>query len=285
VCTGEAFSCELANDGTVYCWGTDGNDELGNNLSPGNKSAATLVQGTTGVTAITCGQSHVCVLTGGTVQCWGSNVSGELGLSTATATKYGVAVKVPGLTGPIAIAAGEYFTCALSSDGTVHCWGNNDYGELGDNSGYSHNIPWSVTGLTNATAIAAGFHHACAILSDSTVECWGQLGPGGNTPTPAAVSGLTGVTAIAAGGDTCALTAGGTPVCWGANVAGDLGDWSMTASYVPVPVTGLTGVTSIAAAGSSFCAVEASGAIACWGSDDEGQISNGATTPVVVSGL
>ena len=66
-------------------------------------------------------------------------------------------VAVSGLSNVVAIAAGYCHTCALRGDGTARCWGNNDYGQLGDNSTDDRLTPVAVSGLSNAVAIAAGW--------------------------------------------------------------------------------------------------------------------------------
>lgn len=131
------------------------------------------------------------------------------------------------------------------------------------------------------------------------MKCWGnnedgQIGDGSTTNrlTPVDVLGLTsGVTAIAVGGShSCALTAGGSVLCWGGNDHGSLGNNSQVPSPVPVAVAGLTsGVTAIAAGFFHTCAVLAGGSLKCWGNGTNGEVGdNGWTdrlTPVNVVGL
>lgn len=110
-----------------------------------------------------------------------------------------------------AIATGVGHTCELMSDGTVQCWGDNSYGELGLGvSGGTHTTPATVQGLGQAaTAISGSSTLMCAILADQTVKCWG----GGYGPTPQAISGVTGAVSISASGASwthaCALLSTG----------------------------------------------------------------------------
>jgi alpha-tubulin suppressor-like RCC1 family protein len=131
----------------------------------------------------------------------------------------------------ISVAAGQFHTCGLTSDGRVKCWGGNSYGELGDGKilPYGENTPVDVLGLgSRIKAITAGSAHTCALNVGGGVKCWGnngggQLGNGTITempyaqPEPVDVLGLTsGVSAIAAGySHTCALTIDGGVKCWG----------------------------------------------------------------------
>lgn len=201
------------------------------------------------------------------------------------------------------MAAGGYaHSCARLTDGTVRCWGFNFYGELGDGTLTTRSNPVAVSGLSGVAEVAAGHRHTCARLTDGTVRCWGrnntgQLGDGTTgfgSPTPVAVSGLSGVAELAAGGSdsgshTCARLTDGTVRCWGDNTSGQLGDGTTTNRSTPVAVSGLSGVTHIAAGGAHTCARLTDGTVRCWGWNFRGQLGDGTTTnrstPVAVSGL
>jgi alpha-tubulin suppressor-like RCC1 family protein len=212
-----------------------------------------------------------------------------------------------------AISAGENHTCALISNGTVKCWGDNSWGQLGignDNGpdtcvfGGCATTAVEVPGLHGVIAIASGYSHTCAVLASGSVECWGrnsfgELGSGPighetctlNVPcstTPVAVSGLTSAKSLAAGQiHTCALLNAGTVECWGDNSVGDLGLGMATGpetcdedpcSTTPVAVPGLKDVAAISAWNIDTCAVLSSGSALCWGFNTNGELGVGTST-------
>jgi alpha-tubulin suppressor-like RCC1 family protein len=220
--------------------------------------------------------------------------------------------------GMVAISAGFYHTCGLTTAGGVKCWGGNGYGQLGngtttgpDCGGGCYATPVDVVGLASGVAaISAGFAHTCALTTVGGVKCWGEnyegeLGNGTTTttgcyciPTPADVSGLTsGVAAISNGGSahTCAVTTAGGAKCWGLNTNGQLGNGTTTHSATPVDVMGLSsGVAAISSGGAHTCALTTAGGVKCWGYNYDGDLGNGTittnycscvSTPVDVVGL
>jgi alpha-tubulin suppressor-like RCC1 family protein len=297
IAAGGGHACALMSDGTVDCWQAYGSPEP--------------VSGLSGVTAITAGAGYgvdsTCAVTsGGAVECWGDNQYGQLGDGTTTPSATPVAVS--GLSSGVgAVAVGGGQTCALASAGGVECWGDNQYGQLGNGTTTNSSTPVPVSGLSSRTAIAAGGDDSCAVTSGAAT-CWGdnssgQLGNGTITDssTPVVVSGLgSGVKAIAVGDQgvpvgesgpfACALTTGGAVVCWGNGYYGDLGDGSINNSGTPVPVVGLSGVTAIAAGFDFACALTSGGGVECWGLGYYGELGGGAfnfgfgsDTPVPVS--
>jgi alpha-tubulin suppressor-like RCC1 family protein len=116
----------------------------------------------------------------------GLQLDGQLGNGTTTtpSTPQSTPVTVTGLTGASALALGDVHTCALSTDGTVRCWGGNTSGALGDGLMADASTPQLVSIPGKAVSIAAGPSSACAVLSNGAVVCWGA-GPEIGSPVDA----------------------------------------------------------------------------------------------------
>jgi hypothetical protein len=155
-----------------------------------------------------------------------------------------------------------------------------------------------VSGLSGVTNVAAGAYHSLAVKTNGTVWAWGynysgQLGD--NTTVqrkaPVQVSGLSDVTHVAAGvSHSLALKTNGTVWAWGENWECQLGDGTRGPNRLtPVQVSGLSGVTNVAAGAYHSLAVKTNGTVWAWGYNGYGQLGNNTTastsTPVQVSGL
>jgi alpha-tubulin suppressor-like RCC1 family protein len=157
------------------------------------------VSGLTDATEVVTGISHTCALRAtGEVVCWGADNYAQLGNGPSD-TSTSVPTPVSGITNATGLDAGLISTCARLATGQVTCWGDNEYGELGDGS--DHNArptPVLVSGLTDATAVTVGWQHTCARRTSGALACWGagangELGNGANptlSNTPVAVTGF-----------------------------------------------------------------------------------------------
>ena len=301
---GKSHNCAIKLDGSVFCWGGDWLGQLGNNSTENSEIPVGVVDMSylNNVSHISGGDSYTCSLkSDGTVFCWGWNVFGQLGNNSTTDSQIPVQVVDAGgsghLTGVSQVASGGYHTCALKSDGTVFCWGDNVFGALGNNSTTNSSAPVQVQGLTDASQIVAGLYHTCAIKTDGSVYCWGDNGGGqlGNDSTdesliPVQVLGvggsgyLTGASQLATGlAHTCALKSNGTVFCWGGNNHYQLGDNSDVDMHTPVQVVGaggsgvLGGVSQIEAEWTHTCVTISNGTVFCWGGNDQGELGINST--------
>jgi alpha-tubulin suppressor-like RCC1 family protein len=147
ISAGEYQTCALTTAGAVLCWGGNEFGALGNN-DLGDSAVPVAVSGlASGVEAIATGFHHTCAVThGGAAKCWGLNADGQLGDDSTVESL--VPVDVAGLASSArAISAGEYHTCALTTPGSVECWGNGSFDQLGTNSTHGSLVPVDVTGL------------------------------------------------------------------------------------------------------------------------------------------
>ncbi|MBI0071407.1 InlB B-repeat-containing protein [Bifidobacterium apousia] len=191
----------------------------------------------------------------GHVYAWGNQASGGLGNSkdSGTATTPVRITENDAIRGKIfiAVSAGDAYSMALASDGTVYTWGSNGKGQLGNGTtgNYSTEPVKAQTGNAKITAISAGRAYAMALASDGTVYTWGnngkgQLGngssDGGSHPSPTKVTALSNITAISAGFTTgTALDSQGHAWAWGENSKGQLGNGALGDNPTPTRVQDL----------------------------------------------
>ncbi|MEZ5184760.1 MAG: fibronectin type III domain-containing protein [Candidatus Nanopelagicales bacterium] len=263
ITAGEAHTCALV-DGRAYCWGNGSYGQLGDpakrsSLVPIPVSVTGVLAGKT-LVSITAGGYHTCAIdTGGKAYCWGRNQEGQLGNGGGGSAFEPVAVTDPGK--PLAgISAGSEHTCAVATDGSGFCWGNNQAGQLGTGDAVDSSVPVGVTGGHHFTAISAGRRATCGI-ADGVALCWGsnawaQLGTGDMIPrlAPTAVTGLAGLTMhlVSAGVSHACAATDQYFYCWGMNEHGEIG--AVTGQYATsaVLVSGTTATPAALSCGQGF---------------------------------
>jgi alpha-tubulin suppressor-like RCC1 family protein len=232
----------------VYCWGSNWQGRLGDGTYIDRRVATQATGMAAGVAKVTAGKGHTCVLkSNGQVWCWGRNWSGQVGDGTTTERTSGVQITWPTQPAPLItdIVCGEEFTCVITAAGGAWCFGENGYGQLGDDTITDHGTPAPVTGMETGIAdVEAGAQHTCLIKTDGSLWCWGnnyygRVGDGTATERhlPVAVMNMDDEVTGAGGGrrSTCGIRAG-LLYCWGYNYYGQLGDGTNTDRYVPTPV-------------------------------------------------
>ncbi len=194
IAAGWGHSLALCSDGRVVAWGRNDYGQLGDNsttsrLAPVavNTNSGSALYGKTVVAIAAGGYDGLALCSDGTVAAWGNNQFGSLGDNTTTQRSIPVAVSTDtnsALYGQavVAIAAGVYHSLALCSNSTVAAWGNNRFGQLGDNTTSNRSVPVSVNTNSGVSAIygrmvaaiATGQGHSLALCSDSTLAAWGD---------------------------------------------------------------------------------------------------------------
>jgi alpha-tubulin suppressor-like RCC1 family protein len=322
VAAGTEYTCGTIDTGQIRCWGHNDLGQLGDGTMTDRPLYIPVSGIGSGAGMISAGHGHTCAVVSGGVKCWGSNGSGQLGNGTTAGSS--VPVDVTGLIGTayaVSVGGGHSIggdhSCAIvGASRNVMCWGDNAYGQLGNDTTtdsstpvYAHNNVG--TDMADIQQVAVGAHHTCAITSSNRVICWGenyrgQLGDGtgghsGDHSARAVLVSIAGgytATAISAGSlHTCAVVDGGVK-CWGYGRQGRLGnnDPAETTQLIPVDVTGLmsgAGVVLIAAGNGHSCALDTtpSPQILCWGDNREGQLGQNpalltqSLVPVAVPGL
>ena len=250
---GQDFTCGIATDSTAWCWGFNGDYQLGgDSVNAGAHNAPIPVYGNHKFARIALGALHACGITGdGTAYCWGKNGEGEVGIDSInpSGADYQIRVPTPVLGNHVFtdIVSGWYHTCGLIADGTAYCWGSNGYGMLGNGT---TNVAWMPTLIPNGwkfASLTAGMWNTCGITTGGTTECWGlnsagQLGfgtVGGQSAVPVPPNG--GPYTMLSPGEyfICGIQSGGTLYCWGDNYAGELGIGpENSGSATPVAVIG-----------------------------------------------
>lgn len=294
IAAGSYHTCALLGAGTVKCWGSNYQGQLSAGSAENRVITPTpVIDGASELSntaSLATGGSHTCALLNtGTVKCWGDNSEGQLGDGTTT-TRTSPSIVMDNalaLSGVTDIAAGRVHTCALLNTGSVKCWGNNYYGQLGDSTTTRRLTPTTVQNLAEVRAIRAGGEHICALLNDGSVKCWGnnangQLGDGTTIQRtkPVVTADISGATAIAAGGSHSCAIIGEHVECWGSNLSGQLGDGTATQRTTAVAVKDLRGtllgVKNITAGALHSCALLSTGSLKCWGDTFRGQLGDSA---------
>ena len=275
----------------VMMLGSDFYGELGPSAVLGARTASPVPVGfNQPVWAVASGSFHtLALLDTGAVYAWGNDQYGQIGDRPTLGTTGANVAPTRVATDVTAIAGGGNHSMLLGKDGRVRTMGQNNFGQLGRPDNAGTNVPNPavavVDGLTDVVSIAAGSSHSVALRRDGTVwtfgdNTFGQLGwgnAGAYSATVGQVQGLTDVVAIAAGFvHNLALRRDGTVWSWGRNIWGQLGRPTSfqtdAPNLTPVAISGLTGITQIAAGSSHSLALRSDGRILSWGSNLVGQL-------------
>ena len=279
ISSGDNHTCAVKTNETAVCWGSGLEGSIGNgSLSNANRAVEVVdVDGSSDallsqIVHISAGGDHTCaVKEDGKAFCWGKGSGGRLGYGGTTSSPTpkaigSVEVRDKMKSGFLVnrISTGLDHTCALKSNGTVSCWGQQSSGRLGNNitrqGSVFKDVPIQVVGVDgtgtfdSVLQLSLGGRHSCALRGEN-VFCWGHGGKGqlgytalkseaSNTGSPLQVVGtdflsdsdakLTDIVQVSGAGDhNCAVKSNGKVVCWGEGALGRLGTTSTTLRSYP----------------------------------------------------
>ncbi|HXI63149.1 MAG TPA: Ig-like domain-containing protein [Gemmatimonadales bacterium] len=265
ITAGWVLTCALESS-AAFCWGDNPVGGLGDGSTASSRTPVA-VTGGIAFEHIVVGNEFACgLIAGGAAYCWGNNSAGELGIGP---TGPQVCSSEPCSTAPVAVSgnltfvalsAGQFHVCGVTSGGAGYCWGDNANGQLGVSTtetcsfgGFFFDCsttPLPVDGGVAFTSISAGIFHSCGVTATGAGYCWGsnsdgQLGTGTTdfAPAPTLIAGGLSFAAVSAFGrwHSCGLTTGSLAYCWGYNGWGQIGDGTGSETWAPVGVLGQAG--------------------------------------------
>lgn len=286
----------LTTGGKAYGWGLN-SGRLGVNINETNTPIPTELAGGLTFRDLYMGDNGVpCgITTSDTAYCWGENTNGQVGDAT-TNNRSAPSLVAGGLTWSRLSARGSIHKCGITTAGRLYCWGNNTYGQLGNNASGVNVVstPVQVNGnYTDWVAVDTAQWSTCGIRNAGKLYCWGlnidyNLGTGNttNASVPTLVSSaatFVDVNLSVWGG--CATTSTGLPYCWGKNggavgyagLAGYGQDSTLVSTPTLVSNATTAGLTKFIAGGLNWgnCGLTSAGAAYCWGHNYQGQTGNG----------
>lgn len=308
ISAGGQHSCAVA-DGLAFCWGYNGNGQLGN-ASTTASSVPVAVAGTitsaSAVTAISAGVTHSCAIADGAAYCWGAGGSGQVGNDSTTASvTSSVTVTASGvLSGRTltSISAGNNFSCA-NGNTPGSCWGAGTSGQLGNSGSVAKTtaVDVALTGPTCPDGAVRIDDSNCSLVQGT--DYYARLGYSIGTWTApnsgwvkATTDTRTAVSPSASSKTSTSLTVGWSAASELANSYAEYTVQRSLSSSGSSPTTLYQGplrsttdrgglakrtsnltVSQVGAGTGSSCAV-LEGAAYCWGDNSDGQLGNNSTT-------
>lgn len=283
ISAGTYFVCGIDTSARLWCWGANGQNQLGNGLTE-HLFSPSRVGSDSDWRVLDSGYTHSCAIkTDNSLWCWGGNLHGQTGNGYSGAgTNAGVPAQVGVEQDWQQLALGGFISCATKLDQSLWCWGES----LTTADDVAVTAPTRVNADTDWRFIDAGGFHACAIKDNGSLWCWGtnmdsQIGIGtwgvdAYVAAPQQVGIDTDWLLVRAGGyHTCAIKTDHTLWCWGYNEFGQLGDSTQFYRDTPFQIGARTDWVDLALNDYHTCASTRAGDVYCWGSNSYGELGGG----------
>ena len=284
-------ACGVQGDGTLWCWGSDQYERLGNGSGRLDSAVPILIDNGPW-SAVYVGEATSCAIKAAdqSAWCWGLENEGQ----TATSENHGgsnpeVPKDINSTDSWQKLSVGHYHGCGLNTVGDIYCWGRSD--------------AWDATGVlgggpttqyvTDPEIIAepgpwidmdAGATANCAIKEeDGSAWCWGAQGygilgdgSGSGSDVPVKVADDPGPFKSITVDDyhACAITTGNKVFCWGGGNQGKLGDGGAGPEVTPFSVAGGYDWIDVDVGNEHTCAIRNNNKAYCWGANNRGQLGN-----------
>ena len=267
-------SAAIAENGDLYCWGSNYYGEGGNGTTGAQYTPQKVLEK---VKSVSLGYEYSAAITeNGDLYCWGWNEEGQVGNGTTKDqnTPQKVLEKVK------SASLGWIHSAAITENGDLYCWGNNACGQVGNGTTENQYMPQKV--LEKVKSVSLGDEHSAAIAENGDLYCWGSnyYGEVGNGMihdqlTPQKI--LEKVKSVSLRySKSAAITEKGDLYCWGSNYYGEVGNGTTENQYTPQKV--LEKVKSASLGWQHSAAITEDGDLYCWGQNGAGEVGNGTTT-------
>ncbi|MEF2174968.1 MAG: hypothetical protein V3575_00740, partial [Candidatus Absconditabacteria bacterium] len=278
--------CGLDYQGKLFCWGNNVDGHVGDGTVI-NRINLTHIDTDNTYKYVEANYQHTCgIRNDDKVYCWGRGYYGRLGEGSTLSSVHIKSPKpITSNESFVKISLGTAFTCGITNNGKLYCWGGNTKGQIGDGTTNTRTTPVEIDPSNNYKDISLGSDFACAIREDNKLYCWGGysyllIGDGSfvDKKVPTVVQTSLTFREISSGGHHfCGITNDGKLYCWGNGANGVLGNGSNTDILSPFLVDTVNSYISLSTSVYHTCGVTTDGKLYCWGENDSGQIGNGTT--------
>ena len=288
VACGQSHSTAIKTDGSLWCFGYNGNGQLGDNTITNRSSPVQTIALGTSWRQVSGGQFHTAAIkTDGSLWSWGSGGRGQLGDSTITSGRSSPIQTIAAGNNWKQVACGNSHTAAIKTDGSLWIWGYNNIGQLGDSTLTNRSSPiQTIAGGNNWKQVACGSQHTAAIKNDGSLWSWGinssgQLGDSTLTNNRSPVQTISGgnnwkyVFSGCISNHTAAIKNDGSLWSWGDDTSGQLGDSQIISNSSPVQtIAGGYNWKQVACGNLHTAAIKTDGSLWLWGFAGSGQLGD-----------